>query len=127
MNDGFITVHRKILDWEWYTDTNTTRLFMHLLIKANHRDKKHRGTLVKRGELLTSYELLNLQTGLSRQNLRTSLKKLASTDDITIDSTNKGTRLTVCNYDSYQTKKEQPNHQDACDPEQHCRLDRKNR
>ena len=111
MSNGFITLQRKILDWEWYTDTNTTRLFIHLILMANHKDNKYRGTVVKRGELLTSYELLNIQTGLSRQNLRTSLKKLISTDDITIDSTNKGTRLSVCNYDSYQTKKDLPNHQ----------------
>jgi len=91
IHNGFITLQRKILDWEWYTDTNTTRLFIHLILMANHKDNNYRGTVVKRGELLTSYERLNLETGLSRQNLRTSLKKLVSTNDITIDSTNKGT------------------------------------
>jgi len=104
MSSGFITLHRKIIDWEWYADINTTRVFIHLLLKANHKDKKHRGTLVKRGELLTSFELLSKETGLSIRKLRTSLKNLELTNEVTREATNKGTRLTVCNYDTYQTK-----------------------
>ena len=104
MSNGFITLHRKIIDWEWYDDINTTRLFIHLLLKANHKPKKHRGTLVKRGELLTSFELLSSQTGLSVRKVRTSLTNLELTNEVTREATNKGTRLKVCNYDTYQTR-----------------------
>ncbi len=31
MNDGFIKLHRKIIDWEWYDDINTKTLFIHIL------------------------------------------------------------------------------------------------
>jgi hypothetical protein len=37
---GWIKIHRSILEWEWYEDTNTFRLFMHLILKANHKDRK---------------------------------------------------------------------------------------
>ena len=38
---GWIKIHRQILEWEWYSDTNTFRVFLHLLLKANHKEKKY--------------------------------------------------------------------------------------
>ena len=36
MNDtGWISLYRKFTEWEWYTDANTMRVFLHLLLKAN--------------------------------------------------------------------------------------------
>jgi hypothetical protein len=102
MSSGWIKLHRQLLEWEWYNDINATRLFLHLMLKANHKDKKYRGTVIKRGQLLTGRELLSAETGLSQQQIRTCLNKLKSTSDITIKSTNKGTLLTVENYGVYQ-------------------------
>ena len=31
---GWIKIHRKITEWEWYDDVNTFRLFMHLILKS---------------------------------------------------------------------------------------------
>ena len=33
MNDGYIKLHRKIVDWEWYDDLPVFRLFIHLPLK----------------------------------------------------------------------------------------------
>lgn len=38
--EGYITIHRKIVDWEWYKDIPTRVLFEHLLLTANWKDKK---------------------------------------------------------------------------------------
>lgn len=99
---GWIKIHRKITEWEWYDDANTFRLFMHLILKANHKNKKYRGQLVKTGSLLTGRELLSQETGLSIQQIRTCLNRLKSTNQITIDSTRQGTIIQVINYDKYQ-------------------------
>ena len=53
-NNGFIVLHRAFLDWEWYGDINTSRLFLHLLLLANHQDVKWQGIVIRRGELVTS-------------------------------------------------------------------------
>ena len=45
--NGWIKLHRKITEWEWYTDRNTLAVFLHLLIMANIEDKKYRGYDVK--------------------------------------------------------------------------------
>ena len=102
MNNGFITIYRKILDWEWYGDANTFRLFFHLLIKANHKEKKWQGVTISRGQILTGRETLSEELGISVSCIRTSLGKLKKTGEITIDTTNKYSVVTLVNYDYYQ-------------------------
>ena len=102
MNNGWVKLHRGILEWEWYDDINTSRLFLHLLIIANHKDKNWRGILIKKGQKLTSQIKLADETGLTRQQVRTSLDKLKSTNDITITTSAQNTVVTVVNWDNYQ-------------------------
>jgi biotin operon repressor len=104
MEGGFITLHRKITQWEWYTDANTFKVFVHLLLTANHDDKKWRGITVKRGQTLTSRSHLAKETGLSVQNVRTALEHLKSTNEITTQTTKHYTLITVAKYDDYQSK-----------------------
>ena len=109
---GFIQLHRQIIEWEWFDDHNTFRLFMFLLLKANHKEKKYKGTIIKTGELVTGFSVLSKQTGLSVQQIRTSIKRLKSTNEITSESTSQGTRIQVVNYLKYQLPtSELTNHQ----------------
>ena len=99
---GYIQIHRQILEWEWFDDHNTFRLFMYLLLKANHKQRKYKGTTIKAGELVTGLSVLSDQTGLSVQQIRTSIKRLKSTNEITSTSSSKGTKIQVVNYCKYQ-------------------------
>lgn len=99
---GWVKIHRDIVDWEWYDDTPAFRLFLHLILKANHKDKRYRGKVIKRGSLLTGRELLASQTSLSVRQVRTALKKLEMTGEVTIKSSAQGTEIQVVKYDSYQ-------------------------
>ncbi len=101
-SQGWVKLHRSILEWEWYSDINTKVLFLHLLLKSNHKDKKFQGMTVKRGQVVTGLSILSLETSLSVQRLRTSLNKLKSTNEITIETSTKGTVITIVNYDFYQ-------------------------
>ncbi len=97
-------MHRKILSWGWYDDANTFRLFVHLILKANHAAKDWRGQTVERGQLITGLHSLSKDLKLSVQQIRTSLTKLKSTNEITVKATNKFSLITVINYSSYQDK-----------------------
>lgn len=111
MSSGWIKIHRTLLEWEWYDDNNTKILFLHLLLKANHKDKRYRGKLVKQGSLLTSREQLSIETNLSVQQVRTSLTRLKSTNEITIISTRQGTEIQVNKYSEYQLTNQPANQQ----------------
>lgn len=100
--DGWIKLHRKLLDWEWYLDVNTKVLFIHLLFKANFEEKKWHGITIGVGSLVTSVGTLAEESGLSVQMTRTALAHLKSTGEITIKATNKYTLITISNYGLYQ-------------------------
>jgi hypothetical protein len=116
IDQGFIYVHRKILDWEWYDDDNVFRVFMHLLLKANYEDGKWQGQTVKRGQLITSrlhlsQQLSNKYHKISIQEVRTVLSKLKLTGEITVKTTNRYSVITIIKYNDYQTYNQQDNSQ----------------
>ena len=104
MTDSFIYLHRKITEWEWYLNTNTFRIFIHCLLKANYKDKQWQGMTIKRGQFVTSQYRLADETGLSRTAVKHALKNLQKTKELTCESTTQNTIITVVNYDEYQTK-----------------------
>jgi hypothetical protein len=104
MNDiGWIKIHRKLLDWEWYKDVNTFKLFLHLLLKANVEEKKWQGYTIKRGQLITSLKNMSNETGLTEKEVRTALSKLEKTKEVGKQTTSVNTTLTMLNYDLYQS------------------------
>ena len=99
---GWIKLHRKLTEWEWYSDVNTSRVFMHLLLVANHKDNQWRGISIKRGQRLTSISKLADETNLSIKNIRTSIKRLKATNEVASHSNAQHTVFTIVNYDLYQ-------------------------
>jgi ribosomal protein S17 len=104
MSIGFIKLHRKIIEWEWYSDVNVCRVFLHLLLTANFENKKWQGIDISRGQIITSLEKLGKSTTLTIQQVRTALTKLKSTHEITIKATKLHTFITLTNYNLYQDK-----------------------
>lgn len=102
MGSGWIKIHRKLLDWEWYDEPNTLRLFLHLLLKANHKPKNYRGVEIKEGQIMTGYDKLAKELNLSTQKIRTAISKLKITNEITSVSTSQGTIIQVVKYKDYQ-------------------------
>lgn len=102
MTEGYIKLSRGIIDWEWAGDPAMLALWVHLLIRANYEDKRLRGEIIKRGQLVTTVADLSEAAGLSTQTVRTCLARLKSTNEITSTSTNKNTIITISKYDEYQ-------------------------
>jgi hypothetical protein len=78
---------------------------------AQHGERKYRGEILQRGELVTSVPTIMKDTKLSEQQTRTCIKRLKSTGEITCKSTNKYTIITICNYDRYQGENSEANGQ----------------
>lgn len=101
-NIGYINLHRSILDWEWYKDSNTTRVFLHFLLKANYKTTRWQGVEIMPGQLIAGRKQLAVDLKLSEQEIRTSINKLKSTNEITIQSTNRFSVITICKWVDYQ-------------------------
>lgn len=103
MEEGWIKIYRKIVEWEWYKTPGMVQLWLHLLVTANWEDKKIEGEIVRRGSLVTGRKKLAEETGLSEQQVRTCLHRLEKTQNLTINSTKRGSVITICDYDDYQS------------------------
>ena len=102
MCGNFIKIDRKILQWEWWHDINTFRLFVYMLLSAYWKDGSYKGKDVQRGSFPATIPFLARETNLTENEIRTALKHLQSTGEITVKSTNKFSVFTVNNYDLYQ-------------------------
>lgn len=111
MDGNYIKLSRGLLEWEWYTDINTTRLFIHMLLKANWKDGNFKGTTVPRGSFVSSIGKLSGETGLTEREIRTAISHLKKTGEVTSKTTNKFTVFTVVKYDLYQTTDKQNDRQ----------------
>lgn len=99
---GYIKLFRQIVDWEWYDDIPTCRLFIHLLLKVNHADRNWQGKKIERGSCITSFASLSTETKLSVEQIKRALKNLMKTGEIKKISTNQNTLIIVTKYDDYQ-------------------------
>lgn len=108
---GWIKIHRKFLDWEWFNKSEAVHLFMYLVLKANHKDGQWQGIDIKKGQFVTSFGKISSDTGISLQTIRTLLKKFEKSNEINIQTTNKFTIVTLCKYECYQQENEPTNTQ----------------
>ena len=107
----YVKISRKILEWEWYKDVNTKVVFFHILLKANWKNGRFQGMEIPRGSFVTSYQSLAEETGLTVMNVRTAIKHLKLTQEITVSQHSKFSVITVKNYDAYQTANKVANNQ----------------
>lgn len=101
MEDSYVKISTKFTEWDWYRDSNTKVLFLHFLLKANAKDVCYKGIEIPRGSLVTSYQILSNETGLSVKNIRTALSHLKMAGEVAISKYPKNTVITVKNWDAY--------------------------
>ena len=102
MDEGYIKLFRSLQDWQWYQDSNTKDVFLHLLLNANWEDYKFKEYDVPKGSLVTSYASISRQLGLSIKSVRTAIKHLKRTGEVTVKVTNKFSIITIVNWEKYQ-------------------------
>lgn len=102
------------MEWEWWGDDNTLRLWLTILFLANWEDKEWHGEKIPRGSFWTSIESLSKKSGLTPRQVRTALKHLEDsnqvtskvtdklTNKVTNKVTNHGRLITVVKYEDFQ-------------------------
>ncbi len=106
MSNGWIKLHRKILDnpiskrptWAW--------LWVTLLLKANHSETKmiwnDHTIVLKEGQFITGRDALSEETGIHRSSIERILQFLENEHQIEQQKTTKYRLITILNWKDYQ-------------------------
>ena len=98
MGEAFIKIHKKMMQWEWYDDLKTFKLFMHCLLRAEYKPGSWHGISYDTGQFITSLQNLADETHLSIQEVRTALNHLISTGELTSTQQGKARIITVVKW-----------------------------
>ena len=101
--NGWICLHRAILDWQHWGEPNVVVVFLTLLLHANTKRKWWQGIRCERGETLVTIDTLRDETKLSKPTIIRILRLLEDSGEITrlrIDQ--KHTKTTIKKYSQYQ-------------------------
>lgn len=111
--DGWIKLHRKIMDNPFYLSEPFTRMqaWIDLLLLANHKEGffyvRGNKVIIKRGQVGTSSRTLASRWQWSRGKVERFLKELEESNQIEPQKNNVITLLSICNYDEYQSSEPQ--------------------
>lgn len=108
---SFVKIDRNILRWGWFRDGDTFRVFMYLILTANYEDSFYMGHKILRGQVVTGRKKIAEDLAITEQRVRTAIKHLKSTNEITTTATPKFTIVTVTGYDKYQSINQVTNQQ----------------
>ena len=102
---GWIKLHRKLMQTSFYRDSETVHLAIHLLLKANHCDVdiifNNEAITIKRGSLITGRQALSRETGIHESTIYRKLKVLEKVGFSNTTSNNKFSIITILNYSTY--------------------------
>ncbi len=104
--NGWIKLHRQVIEHWIYQDAYYFRAWMYFLIRANHSDTSiligANLVEISKGAFITSLNNIASDCNMSLQKTRTFLKLLEKQAMIKKESTTKLTKITICNYADYQ-------------------------
>lgn len=102
MKHGWIKLDRKLLDWEWYKNSNVTRVFIHLLLIANIEPTSYQGVLIDRGSCHVTAKELADALGLTERQIRSVIQSLIKSNTLSITRRSKFSIISILHYDDYQ-------------------------
>lgn len=109
MKKGFVKLYRSLIFSNFFKKPETLKVFIYILLTANFKSGEFEGKIIHRGQLVTSYRKISLETGLSISKVRTALKNLQNSETIALSPTSKFTIITIVNYAKYQDRLETKN------------------
>lgn len=110
MDNGWIKIHRKILENPIASRPKYLALWLLLLLKANHKEKKmifnNTFIVIKEGQFITGRDELSKASGLPSTTVERILKYLENGHQIEQSKTTKYRLITIVNWKEHQGKKE---------------------
>lgn len=110
-DQGWVKIHRRLLNSRFGKDAEYLGLWTYLLLKANH-DKEYytsKGVKLGRGQFATGRKQIAEDTGLNENKVQRMLKKFEKYEQIEQQTFSKYRVITITNWDDYQSREQQVN------------------
>ena len=110
--EGFINLHRTLLDNMIFSSQTGLKIWIWLLLKATYK-KRHVSLKIGKGETIVTIERGQLIFGrykaeeelcIDGSTIYRWIKKLEENEMILLQSNNQYSIITICNYDTYQSE-----------------------
>jgi len=106
MDNGWVKLHRRMVEKAFYKRSAYVHLWVHLLLSANHKTKEFmwndRIIMVKEGQLVTGRKELSKETGIPETTIERILGFLENDGQIGQQKTTKYRLITIVNWESFQ-------------------------
>ena len=117
MLDGYVKVFRKALERGWLKNHTLWTFWTYCLLRANHTETDaivgYQTIRLKPGQFIFGRKKAAVDLNMSEQQIRTCIKFLHKVEqNITIETTNKYSIITIVNWHIYQGKEPSNNQQD---------------
>ena len=109
----WIKLDRNIVNWRWFWDDVTFRVWIYLLLTAEIKDREIGKSTIHRGSVLTNYDRLADTLGLTYAQVRRACDNLRFTQEIATSQHGKFVEISILKYNEYQGEnatKTQPKH-----------------
>jgi len=106
MENGWVKIHRKIIDKAFYTKSAYVHLWVHLLLSANHKPKEFiwngKIIVIKEGQMITGRKQLSVETGIPESSVQDILCFLEKQHQIQQQKTTKYRLITIVQWEKHQ-------------------------
>ena len=117
MREGWVKLHRSVLNLPVFDEPELLRLWLYLLLKASHqpRDVPVGQTIVhlQPGQLITGRKRIAQDLRISETNVRCQLKRLVVHQLVNLKTTNRFSLVTLMDWDFFQSSDQQSDQQNA--------------
>lgn len=104
--EGWIKLHRKLMENAIFKDSETLHLWVYLLLRASHRETSFlmNASIVtlKRGQLVFGIRSCSRDTGITPKRIRTRIALMEKHGFLAYQRAHPYSTITILNYDSYQ-------------------------
>lgn len=111
-SDGFIKLHKRILNSSLQHDNNAFIVFVTLLLMAHHKDNQgsirlnKKQVSVNRGQLVISRNELARYLNMKPSTIRNTLGRLQVDNRVDIQSDKHNSLITICKWEEYQGRED---------------------
>ena len=114
INEGWIKLHRKLREnpiWQEKRSFSKAEAWIDMLMEARHSEDPAKVLIgnhvveCHRGQIIKSLDTLAGRWGWNKSRVRRFLNLLENLEQIRHENVTKTTRITICNYDTYNSKR----------------------